>query len=122
MSVDTTANTEADTEAALWADVWLPPAEVAVRGTVVLLPGRGEPASAYSRFGLRLAGDGYRVVAATAEQLGSQDVLRDAIRSERGPRPLVVIGSDSGAVIALALGATAVPDGIAGVVVAGLPV
>ena len=118
MSVDA----EAGTGAALWAAVWLPPAEVGVRGTVVLLPGRGEPASAYSRFGSRLAVDGYRVVAASAQQLASQDLLRGAIRSEPAADPLVVIGADSGAATALALGPTAVLDGIAGVIVAGLAV
>ena len=41
--------------------VWDPAAGVAVRGTVVVLPGRGEHAGVYERFGRRLAFDGYAV-------------------------------------------------------------
>jgi pimeloyl-ACP methyl ester carboxylesterase len=108
-----------DTATAGWSATWVPPAEVAVRGTVVVLPGRGEPASVYTRLGRRLAVDGYRVAAAT--EVDTADSVRAAIGSEPGPGPLVLIGADTGAATALALSATAIADGIAGVVLAGLP-
>ena len=103
-----------------WSAEWQPPSAVVVRGTVVLLPGRGEPASAYVRLGERLAADGYRVLAVGSDV--DPDGLRRAIRADPGPRPVVLIGADTGAATALALSRTAVTDGIAAVVLAGLPV
>lgn len=46
--------------------VWGPPDGVTVRGTVVVLPGRGENAAVYGRFGRRMASDGYAVHAFVA--------------------------------------------------------
>ncbi|WP_432827406.1 alpha/beta hydrolase [Dactylosporangium sp. CA-092794] len=89
---------------------WDPPAAIAVRGTVLLLPGRGEHAGVYDRFGRRLAVDGYAVRSATPETLPG--LAADAVA------PLVLAGSDTGALRALAL-AQAVP--VAGVIVAGVP-
>ncbi|GDY59799.1 hypothetical protein SVIO_104220 [Streptomyces violaceusniger] len=40
---------------------WDEPAGIAPRGTLVLLPGRGEHGGVYERFGRRIAADGYRV-------------------------------------------------------------
>ncbi len=45
---------------------WNEPSPVPLRGTVVLLPGRGESPQVYERFGRRLAADAYRVHAVTA--------------------------------------------------------
>ncbi|MER7002038.1 alpha/beta hydrolase [Dactylosporangium sp. NPDC000555] len=89
---------------------WDPPAAIAVRGTVLLLPGRGEHAGVYDRFGRRLAADGYAVRSATPETVSA--VAADAVA------PLVLAGSDTGALHALALAAT-VPA--AGVIAAGVP-
>ncbi|MEV6926022.1 alpha/beta hydrolase, partial [Dactylosporangium sp. NPDC051485] len=89
---------------------WDPPAAIAVRGTVLLLPGRGEHAGVYDRFGRRLAADGYAVRSATPETAAAAAATAAA--------PLVLAGSDTGALHALAL---ATPLGAAGVIVAGVP-
>jgi alpha-beta hydrolase superfamily lysophospholipase len=90
---------------------WAPPEGVTVRGTVVLLPGRGEHPGLYTRLGTRLAFDGYRVVAVV-----SPDDVAGELRG--GPVPVVLLGSDTGAVAALALAAR-LP--VHAVVAAGLP-
>ena len=40
---------------------WLEPDGIAARGTLVVVPGRGEQPALYTRFGRRIASDGYRV-------------------------------------------------------------
>ncbi len=48
---------------------WREPDGIAPRGTLVLIPGRGEHPALYARFGRRIASDGYRVhVVADATQ------------------------------------------------------
>ncbi|MFG2039480.1 alpha/beta hydrolase [Dactylosporangium sp. NPDC048998] len=89
---------------------WDPPAAIAVRGTVLLLPGRGEHAGVYDRFGRRLAADGYAVRSATPETVPA--VAAEAVA------PLVLAGSDTGALHALALAETVQA---AGVIAAGVP-
>ncbi len=44
---------------------WTEPAGIATRGTLVVIPGRGEQPAHYERFGRRIAADGYRVHAVT---------------------------------------------------------
>jgi alpha-beta hydrolase superfamily lysophospholipase len=83
---------------------WAPAEGVTVRGTVVLLPGRGEHPALYARLGARLAFDGYRVTADAADTTG--------------PAPVVLLGHDTGAVRALDL---ATRSRIAAVVASGLP-
>ncbi|WP_290061541.1 alpha/beta hydrolase [Amycolatopsis solani] len=90
---------------------WAPPEGVTVRGTVVLLPGRGEHPGVYARLGARLAFDGYRVTA-----VASAAEVEGAIRG--GPVPVVLLGHDTGAIRALALAAE-LP--VHAVVAAGLP-
>jgi alpha-beta hydrolase superfamily lysophospholipase len=90
---------------------WAPAEGVTVRGTVVLLPGRGEHPGLYARLGTRLAFDGYRVVA-----VASGDDVAAELRG--GPVPVVLLGSDTGAIGALALAAE-LP--VHAVVTAGLP-
>ncbi|GAA4877678.1 hypothetical protein [Kitasatospora terrestris] len=135
---------------------WEPAEGTAVRGTVVLLPGRGEHPGVYARFGRRLAFDGYRLVVpdpVTAHPAGPVDVPRTAWdvdpadgagadpspaswsdrrierlgrdlavltadERERHGGPVVLAGSDTGALLALAT-ATAVPAD--GLLLAGLP-
>lgn len=101
---------------------WYPPEGLAHRGTVVLLPGRGEHPGVYERFGRRLAADAYVVhvldagSGRTAQQIAS-DV--DALAAD-APRPLVLAGSDTGALLALAAAARtpAAPDAL---LLAGTP-
>jgi len=39
---------------------WNEPERIAARGTVIVIPGRGEHPGIYERFGRRIAADGYR--------------------------------------------------------------
>ncbi|RIQ34178.1 alpha/beta hydrolase [Jiangella rhizosphaerae] len=102
---------------------WDPPEGTTARGTVVVLPGRGEHGGVYERFGRRLAADGYRVraldrapatVSAARAAVGAVLAEPDEL-----PRPHVLAGSDSGAVLALAVASDAGADAL---VVAGYPV
>ncbi len=83
----------------------------AARGTVVLLPGRGEHAGVYERYGQRLASDGYRV-----HVLDTPAEAPAAVSTVDGP--VVLAGSDTGALHALALAGT-VP--VQGLLLAGVP-
>ena len=83
---------------------WAPAAGVTVRGTVVLLPGRGEHPALYRRLGARPAFDGYRVTTDAADTAG--------------PAPVVLLGHDTGAVRALDLAAK---QQVAAVIASGLP-
>lgn len=90
---------------------WAPADGTTVRGTVVLLPGRGEHPGLYARLGTRLACDGYRVVA-----VASGDDVAAELRG--GSVPVILLGSDTGALSALTLAAE-LP--VRAVVAAGLP-
>ncbi|WP_238420934.1 alpha/beta hydrolase [Gordonia sp. 'Campus'] len=92
---------------------WLEP-DAAARGSVVVVTGRGERADVYRRFARRIAFDGYRV--AIVDNV-PKSVVR-AVTSAPGPGPLVVVGSDSGAVTAVEI-APEYPA-VVGVVLAGL--
>ncbi|CAN3985714.1 alpha/beta hydrolase [Kitasatospora purpeofusca] len=106
--------------------VWEPAADVTVRGTVLLLPGRGEHPGVYARFGRRLAFDGYRVVVPAVPAAGSAPLdrvdLAGPVAEARGSAPpgtpVVLAGSDTGALLALAAARRAAPDGL---LLVGLP-
>jgi pimeloyl-ACP methyl ester carboxylesterase len=88
---------------------WAPPTGITPRGTVLVLPGRGEDPSVYERFGRRLAVDGYPVrVLAGGAPSGPLD--------QEGPHPVVLVGSDTGALEALLLAGS-----VDGVILAGTP-
>ncbi|MBU2665385.1 lysophospholipase [Actinoplanes bogorensis] len=91
------------------------PEGIAPRGTVIVAPGRGETAAAYARFGRRIAADGYRV--RVPDRAGVEKLLVD----DGLPGPKVIVGSDTGALVALDLAARQVP-GLDAIVLAGLPV
>ncbi|SDJ39707.1 Lysophospholipase, alpha-beta hydrolase superfamily [Frankineae bacterium MT45] len=91
-----------------------------VRGTVLVVPGRGETPHSYGRFASRLAADAYRVRVLQAPEIhsddaqsieGSLDSLGEQITGaiaeleSAGPlaHPLVLVGSDSGAAAIAAL-------------------
>ncbi len=95
---------------------WNPPSAITPRGTVVVIPGRGEHGGVYERFGLRLAADGYVVTAIAAD--GAGDAVADLIASET-PAPVVLAGSDTGALQALLVAAGT--DAVAAVIAAGTP-
>ncbi|MBK3566029.1 alpha/beta hydrolase [Streptomyces sp. MBT62] len=107
------------------------PEGLLVRGTILIVPGRGETRATYTRFGRRLATDAYRVRVVDAPDLDTEDLTALAARlteaaedtaAENGVvRPLVLVGADSGAAaVAALLGReTGVrPDAV---VLAGLP-
>ncbi|MFJ4796484.1 alpha/beta hydrolase [Kitasatospora purpeofusca] len=108
------------------AAVWEPAADITVRGTVLLVPGRGEHAGVYGRFGRRLAFDGYRVVvpavpAAGSAPLGGVDLagpVAEARETAPPGTPVVLAGSDTGALLALAAARQSAPDGL---LLVGLP-
>jgi pimeloyl-ACP methyl ester carboxylesterase len=96
------------------------PAGVAPRGTLILLTGRGEPASIYQRFGRRIASDAYRVriVETRVDDLdAARREVAALIEDDELPRPKVLAGSDAGAVYAAALAGELEVDAV---VLAGL--
>lgn len=110
------------------------PEGLRIRGTVLVVPGRGETAATYRRFGSRLAADAYRVrvlagpavpaTAATLHETGAALTAALEGLTEELVRPLVLVGSDASAasVAALVAGGSAEsvwwPDAV---VLAGLP-
>jgi len=78
-----------------------------VRGTVILLPGRGEHGGVYERFGRRLAQDAYVVHALGSSEdddLGAVSYSVGELVAGASPGvPVVLAGSDTGALQALAL-------------------
>ncbi|MEE4492944.1 alpha/beta hydrolase [Streptomyces sp. BE230] len=114
------------------------PEGLRTRGTVLVVPGRGETRTAYARFGRRLASDAYRVRVIDAPDIDADDLTGslagfrtqlvaalDGTATDDGiARPVVVVGADSGAAaVAALLGRDAVsgsrrPDAV---VLAGLP-
>ncbi|GAA2996621.1 alpha/beta hydrolase [Actinokineospora diospyrosa] len=81
------------------------------RGTVVVVPGRGETRASYARLGARLAAEAYRVRVIDGPQVGTDDVESSVDRfaaelSDALPelvRPLVLLGADTGAAVVEAL-------------------
>ena len=101
---------------------WDEPQGATARGTVIVLAGRGESSTVYSRFGQRLAADAYRVRAVgdlTELDLDAGLLVRYLV-AESEAHPIVLVGSDTGALLALSL-ATAPDLKFAAVVTAGLP-
>ncbi|MET8831645.1 alpha/beta hydrolase [Streptomyces sp. NPDC004610] len=107
------------------------PAGLRVRGTVVVVPGRGETRATYARLGRRLAADAYRVRVIDAAEPGLAPAdfahrIADAVTGTAGEdgvvRPLVLLGADSGAAAVAAVSGdgpgTAHPDAL---ILAGLP-
>jgi pimeloyl-ACP methyl ester carboxylesterase len=103
---------------------WSEPGAVLLRGTVVLLPGRGESPRVYERFGRRLAADAYRVHAVTApsesSDLAFEQLLAVLAAADRHA-PRVVIGSDAGAAYAAHLAAGSQWPAASALILAGLP-
>jgi alpha-beta hydrolase superfamily lysophospholipase len=104
---------------------FLEPDGIPPRGTLLVVPGRGEQPDVYKRFGSRIAADAYRV-----EVLSDPTVDPDHTRAEVERRvqaldavhPLVLVGSDTGALFAAGLLANDEHGAVAGLILAGLPV
>jgi alpha-beta hydrolase superfamily lysophospholipase len=102
---------------------WAEPEGIACRGTLVVVPGRGEQPAHYERFGRRVAADGYRTHAVadptadpalTVSQVSGQFT----VPGTAGPR--VLAGSDTGALFAAGLAAMGQVPGLDALVLAGL--
>jgi alpha-beta hydrolase superfamily lysophospholipase len=104
-------------------DSWDEPEGIAPRGTVIVAAGRGETIGAYGRFGRRIAADGYRVRAlpdVTTDAEAAFAAAGKLLVDDSLPGPKTVVGSDTGALFAIALAARHAP-GLDAVVLAGLP-
>lgn len=108
------------------------PAELRTRGTLLVIPGRGESQATYNRLASRLAADSYHVRVLPAPVIDDADVVdslngyatvvADEVDAET-VRPLVLIGSDTGALVAAGIlpileAAEVSPEAV---VLAGLP-
>jgi alpha-beta hydrolase superfamily lysophospholipase len=103
---------------------WTEPEGIACRGTLVVVPGRGEQPAHYERFGRRVAADGYRVHAVadpTADPARTVSQVSGQLADPGTPGPRVLVGSDTGALFAAGLAATGQLPGLDGLVLAGLP-
>lgn len=101
---------------------WDEAPDARARGTVIVLAGRGESPEVYNRLGRRLAADAYRVRAVadpTALEADPERLVR-ALIAESTALPAVLLGSDTGALLALKV-AAADAQGISAVIAAGLP-
>ncbi|MFC0450866.1 alpha/beta hydrolase [Rhodococcus jostii] len=93
------------------------PEGIGPRGTLVVLPGRGESPMVYERFGKRLAADGYRV------RIVGEDAHADAraqLDSPAAVSPRILVGIDVGALRALHLVQDAAVEADA-LILVGLP-
>lgn len=103
---------------------WVEPASPPRRGTVVVLPGRGESPEVYERFGRRLTLDAYRVHAVAAPTDDAELTIaqiRERLDEADQDLPRILVGSDGGAAFALHLAAAGRIDGVHALVLAGLP-
>ncbi|HRD64151.1 MAG TPA: hypothetical protein PLZ93_19965 [Nocardioides sp.] len=99
---------------------WDEPAGGTPRGTLVVLPGRGETAASYERFGRRLSADAYKVrlVPVDLDDLDdATDRIGKLLADESLPSPKVLVGTDSGATLAALLAPELPADAV---VLAGL--
>ncbi|EAQ00719.1 hypothetical protein JNB_11109 [Janibacter sp. HTCC2649] len=114
------------------------PEGLRTRGTVIVVPGRGESPTTYERFAARLAADAYRVRVVEAPLLDGEDpapalaAFADQLEGDVDGvatttdvvHPLVLVGADTGALAISALigqeriGASWWPDAV---VLAGVP-
>jgi alpha-beta hydrolase superfamily lysophospholipase len=83
--------------ARLAVPAWDETPPLAPRGTVIVLPGRGEHPGVYERLGRRLSADAYRVRFADATDLGAATGQVAALVADGAPSPVVLLGSDTGA-------------------------
>ncbi|GLZ42615.1 alpha/beta hydrolase [Actinokineospora sp. NBRC 105648] len=86
------------------------PEGLRTRGTVLVVPGRGETRATYTRFGTRLAAEAYRVRVVDPPRIDPADIPGSLAWFAAGlaesvalPRPLVLVGADSGAAAIAAL-------------------
>jgi alpha-beta hydrolase superfamily lysophospholipase len=100
---------------------WAEPDGIAPRGTLIVIPGRGEGPELYERFGRRIAGDAYRVHAVADPVADPALTTTQVLAVTAEVRPYVLVGSDTGALFAAGLVASSQVTGVDAVVIAGLP-
>ena len=100
---------------------WGEPDGVNPRGTLIVLPGRGEGPELYERFGRRIAADAYRVHALADPVADPALTTSQVLAITADVRPYVLVGSDTGALFAAGLVASGQVTGVDAVVLAGLP-
>jgi pimeloyl-ACP methyl ester carboxylesterase len=114
--------THGNAPAAVLDREWNEPDGIGPRGTLILLVGRGENGDVYNRFGSRIAADAYRVrtvAVAASDPAAARARVAELLADDELPSPRVLVGSDSGAALALELAAEGAA--VAAVIVAGLP-
>lgn len=100
---------------------WTEPEGVLARGTLIVVPGRGESPEVYERFGRRISADAYRVHV-TADPAGDAARVEAQVKDLiNGPGPVVLAGSDTGALFAAGLAASGQVSGVDALILAGLP-
>jgi pimeloyl-ACP methyl ester carboxylesterase len=100
---------------------WTEPEGLNPRGTLIVVPGRGEKPEVYDRFGRRLSVDAYRVHA-VANPVDDPAAAEAQVKSLLdGPKPVVLAGSDTGALFAAGLVASGRLTGVDALVLAGFP-
>jgi alpha-beta hydrolase superfamily lysophospholipase len=106
---------------------WDEPTGLVPRGTLFVIPGRGEEPALYERLGRRLSTDAYRVrvladpSADDATEAALHAALASQLASPDTVAPRVLVGSDTGALYAAGLTASGALDPDA-LILAGLPV
>ena len=96
---------------------------VGPRGTLIVVAGRGEHPGVYERFGARISADAYRVRAVddpTVDPEGVEEQIRAVLAEADLSSPVVLVGSDAGALFAAGLLAQGRVEAEA-LVLAGLP-
>ena len=100
---------------------WTEPEGLNPRGTVIVVPGRGEEPGVYERFGRRISADAYRVYA-VANPVDDPAAAEAQVKSLLdGPKPVVLAGSDTGALFAAGLVASGRLPGADALLLAGFP-
>jgi pimeloyl-ACP methyl ester carboxylesterase len=100
---------------------WTEPDGVAPRGTLIVIPGRGELPELYERFGRRIASDGYRVHVVADPTLDAALATSQVLGQAVDVHPYVLVGSDTGALFAAGLITSGRVTGVDALVLAGLP-
>jgi alpha-beta hydrolase superfamily lysophospholipase len=100
---------------------WIEPDGINPRGTLVVIPGRGERPELYERFGRRIASDGYRVLVVADPTEDAALATAQVLSKLAGPRPHVLVGSDAGALFAVGLVVSGRAPDVDALVLAGLP-
>ena len=100
---------------------WTEADGIAPRGTLILIPGRGESPELYERFGRRISSDGYRVHAVADPVADPALATSQVLGVAAEVRPYVLVGSDTGALFAAGLVASGRVTEADALVLAGLP-